>query len=208
MKFQEALEKLRKNTRKRNFNQTVDLILNLKNFDLKREAVAISFSLPFIYKKSKVCAFVETKANYEFLEKTISKTEIEKISDKDIKKIAKKTDFFIANAKLMPLIAKKFGKIIGSIGKMPDPSLGCIFAQESTEIIKKTYENLQNKIKIKTKELSIKIPVGKEDMKEEEILKNIETAFKAVIEKLPKKEINIRSVLIKFTMGPAIKVEK
>ncbi|MEM4703164.1 MAG: hypothetical protein QXP53_01635 [Candidatus Pacearchaeota archaeon] len=208
MDFLEALRELREKTKKRNFDQTLDLIINLKDFDVKRESLSIVVPLPHPFKKKRIAAFLENPGDYEFLEKIITKTEMEKMTQKDIKKMAKKVDFFIANVKLMPAIASKFGKILGSLGKMPDPSLGCVIAQEDKETIKKALEKLNIVTKVKTKEPSIKIAIGKESMPNEDLIKNIDSVLKTVKEKLPKKEMNIKNVMLKFTMSKALEVKK
>ncbi|UCD20745.1 MAG: hypothetical protein JSW08_03150 [archaeon] len=208
MKFKEALKELREKTKKRNFDQTLDLILNLKSFDIKKDAVGIVVSLPNTYKKVKVCAFLESSIKSDVLERVISKNEIDKFDLKEMKKMSKEMDFFIANAKLMPLVAKKFGKVLGAIGKMPDPKIGGVVSQESTEAIQNAVNKLKNIVKTRTKEKSIKLAVGKESKTDEELIQNLERVFKDIVEKLPKKELNVKNVMLKFTMGPAIQVKK
>ncbi|MEM2089535.1 MAG: hypothetical protein QXL88_00355 [Candidatus Pacearchaeota archaeon] len=207
MQFSKTLKELREKSKKRGFDQTLDLIINLKDFDPKRESLSVVVSLPYPFKKKKIAAFLENPIKSDALEKVILKADLEKITPKEIKKLVKKIDFFIANAKLMPLIASKFGKIFGSSGKMPDPTIGCIISQENVETIKNVCEKLNKITKIKIKEASIKMAVGKESMKDEMLLKNLEEAFKTIVEKLPKKELNVKNVMLKFTMSPALKVK-
>ncbi|MCX8193932.1 MAG: hypothetical protein N3G19_01030 [Candidatus Pacearchaeota archaeon] len=204
MNFSEALTELRAKTKKRKFDQTLDLIINLKDFDIKRESLNTFIILPHLNIKKKVCAFLEKPSQKVF---TITKNDIEKITKTDIKKLAKEYDFFIANAKLMPLIASKFGKILGSAGKMPDPKLGCVIMHEDEKTISETVERLSKMVKIKAKEASIKLAIGKESMSDEELEKNASLALKTVINALTKKELNIKSVMLKFTMSAPIKVK-
>lgn len=204
MNFSKALIELRTKTKKRKFDQTLDLIINLKDFDIKRESLNTFVILPHLNEKKKICAFLEKPSQKIF---TIAKNDIEKITKNDIKKLAKEYDFFIANAKIMPLIASKFGKILGSAGKMPDPRLGCIVTQEDEKTISETIERLSKMLKIRTKEVSIKLAIGKESMSDKELEENASTVLKTIINVLPKKELNIKSVMLKFTMSPPIKVE-
>lgn len=208
MKFSEALSELRKKSIKRKFDQTLDLIINLKNFDIKRESVSAVLTLPFVYKKKKIAAFLESSSAGAKADYVISKTDIDKLKDKDIKKIAKNYDFFIANAKLMPLIAKKFGKTLGSVGKMPDPKIGAVLAQENVDAVTAVIQKLEKIMKVKAKEASIKIAIGKESMPDAELEKNASTTLKTVTAALPKGEQNIRNVILKFTMSTPIKVKK
>lgn len=204
MNFSEALAELRTKTKKRKFDQTLDLIVNLKDFNIKREGLNTFVILPHLNIKKKVCAFLEKPSKKVF---TITKNDLEKITKADIKKLAKEYDFFIANAKLMPLIASKFGKILGSVGKMPDPKLGCIIMNEDEKTIYETMERFSRMLKIKAKESSIKIPIGKESMFDKELEENASAAVKAIVAALAKKELNIKSIMLKFTMSPPIKVK-
>ena len=61
-KFIEAVKQLRKTEKKVNFSQTVDLIVNLKNFDVKKEAFNIFIELPHKIKDKKVAGFLEKKS--------------------------------------------------------------------------------------------------------------------------------------------------
>ena len=55
-----ALVELKKdNTRK--FNQTVELIVNLQKFDVRKESLNIFVSVPHKIKDKKICAFLTTK---------------------------------------------------------------------------------------------------------------------------------------------------
>lgn len=208
MQFLNAIKELREKAKKRGFDQTLELIINLKDFDPKQESITIVISLPYLFKKKKIAAFLENPIKTDILNEVITKSEIEKITPKEMKKVVKRNDFFIANAKLMPSIASKFGKMLSSRGKMPDPAIGCVIPQEDIETIKNLCEKLSKILKVKIKEASVKVPVGKESMPDEMLSKNIEAAFKTIVEKLPKKEANIKNVLIKFTMSPVIEVKK
>ena len=55
--LQKALSELRKD-KERKFDQTVDLIVNLQKFDLKKNSVNISVQIHFKIKDKKICAFL------------------------------------------------------------------------------------------------------------------------------------------------------
>lgn len=206
MNFSAAFKELRKKNKERNFDQTLDLIVNLKDFDPRRETVNTFVILPNVRKKRKICAFFENPS--KIIDYVITKDDMEKISIRDIKKLVKEYDFFIANAKLMPKIASKFGRILGTAGKMPDPRIGGVLTEEKEETVFSTIKKISNTVKIRTKEASIKVGIGKESMSDNDLIKNAETTLKAIIDALPKKELNVRSVLLKFTMSPPVKVKK
>ena len=201
--LEQALEEL-KQSKKRKFNQTVDLIVNLQKIDLKKVNINVFAGLPHKIKEKKIAGFLEVK-NDEI--DTITPEEFKKYSNKkNLKKLIKTYDFFIAQASLMPKIATTFGRALGPAGKMPSPQLGII-----TNADNKTVSELKNKInasiKIKIKEASIKVPIGKQDMKNENLIENILSTYNTVIKNLPRDKENIKNLEIKFTMSKPIKIK-
>jgi large subunit ribosomal protein L1 len=202
---QETLDALKalRSQEKRGFEQTVDLVINLKKFDIKKESVNVAVSMPHKVKDYKMGAFLDN--NSKFID-TIKRDDFKKMTDKKaVKNMIKKYDYFIAQASVMPDLAKTLGKYLGPTGKMPTPGRGVII-NDDENTIKKELAKFQGSVKIKTKEPSIKLTVGKESMKDEEIAENVETIYKAIMPALPKGKENLRSILIKFTMSKPIKL--
>ena len=197
-----AITEVRK-SRKRNFNQTFDFIINLKDFDLRKEAFSTSVTAPYPSKEIKICAFLER--NTDIFDKVIIKQDFDKI-EKDIKDVVNDYDFCVASAKLMPEIAKRFGRVLGPIGKMPDPKIGSVIMSEEKDSMVKLYERLKKLVRIRPKEKSIKTVVGKESMKDEEIAENCEAIYNALLSALPNKNENVKSVMIKLTMSKPVKI--
>ena len=73
-----ALEEIRKQ-KKRKFTQTAELIINLRNFDVKRQNINLAVEVPHKIKERKVCAFL-TKHNSHV--DTITKAEFDKYKNK------------------------------------------------------------------------------------------------------------------------------
>lgn len=201
--LKQALVELRK-TEPRKFDQSVDLIINLQKFDIKREQVNLFVSIPHKAKEKKICGFLEIKnPNVD----TITKSEFKNYSDKkQMKKLIDKYDFFIAQASLMPVVATTFGRVLGPAGKMPSPQLG-ILMNVDDKAIAELKNKINNSVKIKTKEASIKIPIGKQSMKDEEIIENILVIYNAVLKALPKGNDNLKNLEIKFTMTKPQKIK-
>lgn len=203
-KFLKAVKELRKSEVKRKFDQTVDLIVNLKNFDARREAFNLFITLPHKVKDKKIAGFFEKDSK---LIDIIKQADFARYKDKkDIKRLIKKYDAFIANAKLMPAIATSFGRILGPAGKMPSPQLG-ILPSEDENLIKSTINKINSTVRVIVKEPSIKIGIGKESLSDEDLLKNILVAYNKIVETLPKKQENVYDIKIKLTMGKPVKVE-
>ncbi len=201
--LENALQELRKN-KERKFDQTVDLIINLQKFDIKRNSMNLVVSVPHKIKDKKIAGFLEVKnKNVE----TITQDEFKKYSDKNkLKRLVKKFDFFVAQASLMPKVATSFGRVLGPAGKMPSPQLGIIINADDKTILE-LKKKVNNSVKIKTKESSIKLAVGKQSMKDEELIENVINIYNAVLKELPKDKDNIKNLELKFTMTKPIKIQ-
>jgi len=203
-KFLKAIKELRKTSVKRNFDQTVDLIINLKNFNAKKDAFTIFVEVPNKIKEKRVAGFLEKKSD---LIETIKHEEFPAFKEKkDLKKLIKDYDFFIANAKLMPAVATAFGRVLGPAGKMPSPQLG-ILPVETSESINAVLKKINSNVRVRAKEPSLKIGIGKESLTDEQILKNVSIVYKKIVEALPKKEEQIKNILIKLSMDKPVKVQ-
>lgn len=209
--LKDALTEARKS--KRNFKQKVDLIINLKNLDLKKVEHQIEFFIQLHFdrgKKTKICALVGpelAKSAEKFIDKVIPQSEFENYQkDKKLaKKLAREYDFFIAQANIMPQVATAFGRVLGPQGKMPNPKAGCIVPPAAN--LEPLYKKLQKTLKISAKTTPVVHTIaGSEDMKDEEIMDNIKTIYDQLIHHLPNEKNNISSGFIKLTMGKPIKI--
>jgi len=210
----EALKKLREVSPKRNFKQSVDLIISFKDLDLKKQENQIDAFIVLHKdkgKKTKICAFtskeMEQKAR-EVFDKVITEEDFEKYKDKKLaKKLAKEYDFFVASSSVMPKVAMVFGKFLGPRGKMPNPKAGCVVTEETN--LKALSDKLQKTVHVVIKQNPFfQCLVGKEDMKDEDIKENIMTIYNSLIHLLPNEKHNINKIYIKFTMGPVVEIGK
>ena len=200
----EALKKVRANAKERKFDQTVDLIINLQNFDVKKTPINTVINVPHKIKNKKICAFLEVEnKNID----TITPMGFKKYTDKKlVKKLVDKYDFFIAQSSVMPKVATTFGKVLGPAGKMPSSQLGIIVnADEKT--IEELKKKVNNSLKIRVKESSIKLPIGKQSMKDEDIAENILGAFAIIVKLLPRDKSNVKNIQLKFTMTKPEKIK-
>lgn len=202
MKIKEALKELR-SQKKRKFVQTLDLIVNLKQFDVRKEALNTFVMVPNSSDK-KICAFLTKKSK---IVDTITELDFSKYNEtKDIKKLARKYDMFMAVAPMMSKVATKFGRVLGPVGKMPSPQAGIITKEDDT-IVKEMVEKVGKMARVRNKELAIKLPIGKENMEDNKLEENIIGVVRGLEGKLPRGKENIKEILIKFTMTKPVKVE-
>ncbi|MEK6885852.1 MAG: hypothetical protein AABX17_02710 [Nanoarchaeota archaeon] len=205
--FIKAIQEIRKSESEKHkqvkFDQTVDLIINLRDFDIKKNSINLFVTLPHKLKDKKIAGFLEKKS--EIID-SITKVEFDEFKDKKkLKRLVKEYDFFIANAKLMPAVATTFGRVLGPASKMPSPQLGVLMGSEDEHSIKNLLQKINSVVKVKTKEPSIKVAIGKQSDKDEALAENALAVFNDVFKNLPKQRENLRNVLIKFTMGKPAK---
>lgn len=211
-KLKEAISELRKNNKKK-FTQTVDLIINLKNLDLKNPAHQIEFFLELPKSKGKkttvgalVAAELADQAK-KVMDETVLLKDFETYQkDKKLaKKLATKVDYFVAQATIMPKVAASFGRVFGPKGKMPNPKAGCIVPPNAN--LQQVYDKLQKTVKLSGKKAPLMQTIcGNETSSDEDLIENIKYIYNNVEHHLPQGFNNIKSVYVKFTMTKPVKV--
>ena len=204
-----AVKKARENSKKRNFVQSFELIINLQDIDPKKPEGRIMerIELPHrIGKGNRVCVFatgdLALKARRAGADLVLGREDIEALAGdkKGQRKLAKSYDFFIAEAPLMPLIGRVLGSMLGPRGKMPTPV-------PPTADIKDQIERHRKMVSLRLRgQPVLQCRVGTEDMPDEQIVENIQTVLERIEGKLKRGIKNIRSIYIKTTMGSPVKV--
>jgi large subunit ribosomal protein L1 len=204
---QKALEESKKLERK--FKQSVDVVINLKNIDMNDAKNRVEDEVMLPHGRgvdAKLALFasgdlaLKSKGHVDLL---IKPEEIEDLSKdkKKFKKIADEYDFFIAEAPLMPTIGKTLGVILGPRGKMPKPV-------PPTADITGMAKSMRKTVKIRSKtSKTIHATVGREEMNMEHIADNIDAILKRLESRLERGKLNIGSVYVKTSMGPAIRIQ-
>ncbi len=218
MKKEEIIQTLKavlKTSPKRKFKQSVELIINLKEIDLKKpeERVDLFIALPHPTGRDvKVCALVGPEMGEQaskFCDKVILEDGFAAYEGKkkDVKKLAQQYDYFIAQVPLMAKIAKIFGRYFGPRGRMPNPKAGCVVPTNTNfEVL---CAKLKNTVRVQTKNApNLQIRIGRDDLPEEHLFDNINTIYSQVILALPKEEHNVKNVLLKLAMGPSFQFGK
>ncbi|MBX4212632.1 hypothetical protein KW787_04235, partial [Candidatus Pacearchaeota archaeon] len=86
------------------------------------------------------------------------------------------------------------------------PQLG-IITHEDEATIKGVVGKISQSVKIRVKEPSVKVSIGKESMSDEKLIDNIRAVYNGLVAILPTKKENVRSVMVKLTMSKPLKVE-
>ena len=201
--IQKALEELRKNKKKRNFKESLELIIKLKELDLKKPENRINQTiiLPHdIGKSVKVCviatgqlALKSKEANADLV---LGKDQLTDLGNdkKAAKKLLQEYGFFVAEAPLMPLVGKTIGPTLGPRGKMPTPI-------NPNAPIADVIDQARRTIKIRVRDQPvIQCRIGVDDMSDDNLSENIQAIFSSIEGKLERGVRNISEILIKTTM--------
>ncbi len=205
----EAVKKAKASIKK-NFTQSVDLAINLKEININKDKLEEFVVLPHGRgKPAKICAFVgpELKSDAEkFCDETILSDNFSKWEDKrKCKKLARNCDFFIAQVNIMPQVAKAFGRYLGTVGRMPNPKAGHIVTPKTN--LEPLVKNLKNTIRVAIKKAPvIHCGVGNETMSDDHLTENILAVLDKVKSRLPRGQQNIKELVIKKTMGRSEKI--
>jgi large subunit ribosomal protein L1 len=207
------LKAMRESATERKFNQTVELIVNLKEINLKNPDEQVEFFMqsPNPHKKNKICAIVGGELEAEsrnVVDFTITQGELDdyKKNKAKAKKLANEYDFFIAQANIMGQIAGAVGRVFGPRGKMPNPKAGLVVPPKTS--LGPLYERLQSTVKISAKKVAmIQVAVGSQSQTDEELADNIMYFYNQIEHHLPKERHNVKNVFMKFTMGSPVKLQ-
>jgi len=202
MTILEQIKELKEKSKKRNFVQRYDLIVNLKELDLKKAENKVDeiFSLPKGTGKDNSISIFSESHKIEGC-RIINSSEIEDLArnKKDLKKLINETDFFLSEPKLMPIVGKHLGKFLAPRGLMPKLIIGDV---------DKMIRNSKNGIRILAdKQPIIHTVVGSEKMDDKDVEENIRALITFLQKRLPKGKNNIKNIYLKLTMGKPIKLE-
>ena len=202
----EVIKKAKEETKKRKFKQSIELIINFKDIDVKKGfAINEVVQLPKTNSPATVCVIatgdMSQKAKAAKADSVIGNDELTKYeaNKRESRKFINKYDFFLADTKIMPTVGKALGQLLGPRGKMPTPV-------PFNAPIDAFLARFRTSIKVRTRaSLSISCKIGDESMDNSDLAINAFTVLSAIEKKLPNGEKNIRKVMIKTTMGKPVK---
>merc|ERR1712213_245689 len=193
--------------KQRKFLETVELQITLKNYDPQKDKrFSGTVKLPNIPRpKQQICVIGDAAHNDEAESKGVphmSADDLKKLNKdkKLVKKLAKKYDAFLASESLIKQIPRLLGPGLNKAGKFPT------LLQHGDNLDAKV-NDLKSTIKFQMKKvLCLNVAVGNTTMTEDELVYNIHLAVNFLVSLLKKHWQNVRSLYIKSTMGPAIRL--
>jgi len=192
----------------RNFRETVDLAVNLRDLDLDDPSKRIDESIVLpsgTGQETQIIVFAEGETALQaesVADQVLSGDDLEELGDDDdaAKDLADETDFFVAEANLMQDIGRYLGTVLGPRGKMPTP------LQPDDDVVE-TVNRMKNTVQVRSRDRrTFHTRVGADDMSEEDIASNIDVIIRRLEANLEKGPLNLDSVYVKTTMGPAVEV--
>ena len=207
--YVEAIKQAKESDKEHKFTHAIEMIAVFRDIDVKKGfALNEVVQLPNkMNKPAQVCIMASgdmgTKAKKANADRVMNEEEITKIGSnkRESRKFINKYDFFLADTKLMPIIGKVLGQLLGPRGKMPTPI-------PFNASIESFLERFRDSIKIRTKgSLSLSCKIGDETMDDDALASNANTIISSIEKKLPNGSKNIKKIMFKTTMGKVIPIE-
>ncbi len=205
----EAVKKAKDDSKPRNFTQSLDVIINIKDLDINKPENRFEEEVYLPHgrgKDVKIAVIAEgelaLQAQNVGADFVITRDRLEELGKnrKKAKKLANEYEFFIAQADLMPLVGRFLGPILGPRKKMPKPV-------PATANLGPLLKKLRNTVRVRIRDQPVvHTVVGTEDMEDEDIVENIEAVLDTLDRKLEKGINQIKSMHVKTTMGQVVKV--
>ena len=202
----ELVKKAREVTKERKFKESIELIVTFKDIDVKKGfAINEIVQLPKTSSPATVCIIatgdMNQKAKAAKADTVIGTEELAKYgaNKRESRKFINKHDFFLADTKVMPVVGKTLGQLLGPRGKMPTP---VPFDASIDAFI----QRFRSCIKVRSRaSLSISSKIGDVSMEDPDLVINALTVLHAIEKHLPNGEKNMKKILIKTTMGKPVK---
>jgi len=204
----------------RKFDESIDLIINLKDLNLNdpKQRIDKEILLPnnnITSDKPNVCVIASDEILLEARNlglETIDNDGLVQLNNEEKKvkkKFVKKYNFFIVEDKMMPSVARYLARFLGPLGKMPKPfpsGYGIISSPDDLKIAIERYLKII-RIQLK-KQLLIQVKIGKKSMEEDRVFENLKAVVDYIADQMPHRYNNIKSMFLKTTMGHPIKIDE
>jgi large subunit ribosomal protein L1 len=204
----ELVKKGKEQSKERKFTQSVEAIVKLRDVDPKKTDLSINeiVYLPHPAKRQAKVCFIGTgdlavRAKNAKADLVMDPSQLENYagSKRDAKKLARSYDFFLADTALMPRIGRILGQSLGPRGKIPTPV-------PPSAPIETMIQRMKTAVRVRSRgSLGVAAKVGDSTLPEADLADNILAAVQAISKKLPNGDKNIRTIMVKTTMGKPAK---
>lgn len=193
--------------KKRNFVETIEIQVTLKNYDPQREKrFSGTFKLPSVPRPNLKCCMLGNAAHCEQADRIgvdhMSVEDLKKLNKnkKLVKKLAKRYDFFLASDNMIKQIPRLLGPGLTKAGKFPTLLSSSDDMQSKIDEVKSTIKFQMKKV------MCLNVAIGNVSMSKQQIIVNTQLAANFLASLLKKQWQNIGQMYIKSTMGPSIQI--
>jgi large subunit ribosomal protein L1 len=206
----EAIKQAKSKSGDKKFNQTIDLILDIQEIDMKAPEGKIQeiVELPHdTLKQNSVCVIAagETalKAKNANADRVVERVDLDALNGKkkELRQLASQYDVFISEAQLMSLVGRTLGPVLGPRGKMPIPippnaDIAALIAKHRKTVV----------VRMRNQPI-IQVSVGSQQMKDEDLTDNTMVILRVLDGKLKRGLKNVKFAFIKTSMGEPVKIK-
>jgi large subunit ribosomal protein L1 len=206
----DAVKQAKEKSGGKKFNQTIDLILNIQEVDMKAPEGKIQevVELPHTTGKPNKIVVVASgelamKARHANADKVIERSDLEALAGKkkDLRKLASEYDVFVSEAPLMSLVGRTLGPVLGPRGKMPIP------VPPTTDVMALLAKHRNTVVVRMRNQPLIQVSVGSESMSDDDLFDNVQAVLRVLDGKLKRGLKNVKNVYIKTAMGVPVKIK-
>ena len=208
----EAIQRMNDTSKQRKFSQSIELMINFKALNFKKPENQIDLKVIMPHSTGKIrgtsLLFAKTKEFAERVKEKVSRViledEIPKLKKKEVQQIIAEYDVLLAEGPVMLTVGKYLGQELAPKGKMP------ILVQSNIAEVERMLSTLGSTTRVTNKMGKfmpvVHVLIGTEKMEDEQIAENLITVYNTVLASLPGKKQNIKSLFVKKTMGPSIRL--
>ena len=204
----DLVKKGKEQSKERKFAQSLEVVLTLKDLDPKKTDLNINETVYLPHPAAtpaKVCFIgsgdLAVRAKNAKADAVIDPSQLENYagSKKEAKKLARAYDFFLADTALMPRIGKILGQFMGPKGKLPTPV-------PPNASVENMIQRMRTASRVRSRgSLGVAARAGDASLSEANLAENILAIVQAVQKKLPNGDRNIKTIMVKTTMGKPAK---
>jgi len=205
----EGMKKAKEASSKKGFTQSYELTITFKDIDIKKHPMNMNeiVSLPHKFSEEpSLCIFASgdlaVRGKRANAERVVEPDELNRLAaeKRNSKKLCKNYTFFLAESSLMSKVGKILGAYLGPRGKMPQP-------MPPNAPVEAMISRLRQSVRARSRgQLAISCKVGDEKMEPGDVVENALAVIPAIEKKLPMGSRNIRSLVVKLSMGGPVKI--
>ena len=206
----DAIKQAKTKSGEKKFNQTVDLILDITEIDMKAPEGKIQEIVELPHntgKPNKICVIAQgefaVKAKNADADFVIERADLDALNGKkkELRKLASDYDVFISEAPLMPLVGRILGPVLGPRGKMPIP------VPPNADIAALLNKHRKTVVVRMRNQPIIQVSIGSQQMKDEDLVDNTMAILRVLDGKLKRGLKNIKYAFVKTSMGEPVKIK-